>query len=94
MKQLSKCLTQGSWRQKGYSPSEPEEYECTHRHVLVEVHRIIVYVIGDEVVIGNGKESHFWDGEHIHKLLHFRALERERSKCAMSRKELQIRHSM
>lgn len=45
-----------------------------HRHISIEVHRVILNVAGDEVVVGHGQEGHLWQGEDIHELLHIWAL--------------------
>lgn len=46
----------------------------THRDVLEEVNWIIVDVVGDEKIIRHGQESHLWNGEDVHELLHLWSL--------------------
>lgn len=47
----------------------------SHRDVLEQVNRIVLDVVGDEKIICHCQESHLWDGENVHELLHLWPLE-------------------
>lgn len=51
-----------------------ENRRLTHRDVLEQMNWVVVDVICDEIVICYSQESHFWDGEDVHKLFHLRSL--------------------
>lgn len=48
--------------------------ECPYRDVLKQMNWIVFNVVSDEKVICYSQKSHLWDGEDVHKLLHFWSL--------------------
>lgn len=43
---------------------------ASHLYVFVQMHRLIVNVVLEEVFVHTGQEGHLWQGEDVHELLH------------------------